>query len=216
VLGIEPDAGVAVADGEPQRETPEPTPYAQALSELETQLGQLEAAFAHLDTLRTEEAELAASCEQIAAEERAILENPNGVEKSVVEKLLRVRATRDIRDTKLANMRKRIVGHIDLILFDIGEPLRAAMSNLAHVLSGVRRQRITDLFVSLLGTSADHGLPVSIEILVWRSKPMIAAQQLTNWIDAEVPTQEEKLARSEVPQRWLQGLRRIAQEEVTT
>jgi hypothetical protein len=146
---IEPDAGVAVAGGELQRESPEPTPFAQALSELETQLGQLEAAFAQLDALRTEEAELAASCEQIAAEERAILENPNGVEKSVVEKLLRVRATRDIRDAKLANMRKRIVGHIDLILFDIGEPLHAAMSNLAHVLSGVRRQRITNLFVSL-------------------------------------------------------------------
>jgi hypothetical protein len=45
---------------------------------------------------------------------------------------------------------------------------------------------------------------------------MITAEQLSNWIDAQGDqTQEQKLAelRSELPRRWLEGLRRVVQEE---
>jgi hypothetical protein len=67
----------------------------------------------------------------------------------------------------------------------------------------------------LFGSAAEHGLPVSVETLVRRSKPVIAGEQLSNWIDAQAQqTQEEKLVqlRSELPRRWLEGLRHVVQE----
>jgi hypothetical protein len=70
-----------------------------------TQLSQLNAAFTQLDAYRSEEAELASACDEIANEERAFLESPNGSEKQATEKLLRIRATRDIRNAKLSNMK---------------------------------------------------------------------------------------------------------------
>jgi hypothetical protein len=55
--------------------------------------------------------------------------------------------------------------------------------------------------------------------LARRSKPVIAAQQLANWIHRESrPNAEEEIAelRSEVPQRWLRELRSIIQEDAGT
>jgi hypothetical protein len=68
----------------------------------------------------------------------------------------------------------------------------------------------------LLGPPLDHALPVDSRDLTRRSKPVIALQQLCNWIHREArPTAEEELAelRSEVPRRWLGELRAIVQEE---
>jgi hypothetical protein len=100
------DAEVVVAGGGQQPESPEVSPYAQALAEIEAQLGALEAAFIELDTLRTQEKQLEEAHKQIVAEEKAILADPSGSEKAAVERLLKVRATRDIRAAKLAAMRK--------------------------------------------------------------------------------------------------------------
>src|SRR5262249_51865199 len=84
---------------QPQSGSPQPiqtTVYDQALAEIENQLKALAGGFEQLDSLRSEEAECVGACEQAAAEEKAILENPNGVsEKQSVEKLLRIRALRD-------------------------------------------------------------------------------------------------------------------------
>jgi hypothetical protein len=52
-------------------------------------LDQLTAAFNQFDGLRSVEAELALSCDEIASEERAFLENPNANEKQATDKLLR-------------------------------------------------------------------------------------------------------------------------------
>jgi hypothetical protein len=57
---------------------------------------------------------------------------------------------------------------------------------------------------------------VATEDLTRRSKPVIALQQLCNWVHREArPTAEEELAelRSEVAGRWLSELRAIVQEE---
>jgi len=112
--------------------------------------------------LRGEEAECVKACEQVATEEKAILENPNGSEKQGIEKLLRVRATRDLRNTKLSNARKRLAQHADLLRFDLCEPLRRNMVNLAfgllahrpaantETLSSTPRQRCRSRFAGSL------------------------------------------------------------------
>jgi hypothetical protein len=184
--------------------------YEQALSEIEARLEQLNAAFRQLDVLRAEESELALSCDEIASEERAFLENPTGSEKAGTEKLLRIRATRDIRAAKLAYMRKRIRDHVDVVIYDVGQPLRWTMSNLAHALLAARTKRFQALFTELIGVPYDHGLPIDVQDLTLVSKPVVAVQQLANWIHREPrPTPDEELAelRSEVPRRWLSELR---------
>ena len=203
----------------PDVASPEPAqanPYIQALAAIETQLEQLSAAFSELDKLRAEETELLAACEQIAGEERALLENPGGNEKQATDKLLRIRATRDVRQARLDGARKKLVLHIDLLIHDLGQDLRHTMNGLAHGLLSARTERIHKLYDSLLGPPIDHGLPVTSELLTRASKPVIAVQQLCNWIHREPrPTVEEELAelRSDVPARWLAELRAIVQAE---
>jgi hypothetical protein len=115
------------------------------------------------------------------------------------------------------NMRKRISEHVDLLIYDLDQPLRKTMSNLAHALLNARRQWIEALFLELIGLLYDHGLPVDVQDLTRVSKPVVAVQQLANWIHREArPTAEEELVelRSEVPRRWLAELRAgIAQEQ---
>jgi len=101
-------------------------------------------------------------------------------------------------------------------MFDIGQPLRKNLSNLAHALLIARRQRIEALFLELIGVPYDHGLPVNAADLTRMSKPVVAIQQLCNWIHREArPTFEGELAelRSEVPQRWLSELRTVVEAE---
>jgi hypothetical protein len=173
--------------------------------------------FEQLDSLRAEEKELVDACEQITAEERTVLENANdSSEKQAVDKLLRIRATRDVRAAKLANMQKRIALHVDLLIHDLGNELRHSMSNLAYALLAARTTRIEALFISLIGVPYDHGLPVNAQDLTRVSKPVQEIQRLANWIRRESrPSAEEELAelRSEVPRRWLSELRAIIQEE---
>jgi hypothetical protein len=197
-------------------ESPEANPYQAALGELEAQLRGLAAAFSQLDALKVEAAEITSECNEVIAEEKAILENPNGSEKAAVDKLLRIRATRDIRQAKLSNVQKRIAQHIDLLVNDLGNQLRCDMSTLAYALLNVRTQRIEATFLSLIGQVYDHGLPINAVDLTRVSKPVVAAQQLANWIHREPrPTTEEELAelRSETPARWLSELRTIVEAE---
>ena len=131
-----------VVSDERKTSSPEANPFSQAIAEVEAQLSPLHAAFAQLDTLRAEEAECIQACDQVAAEEKAMLENPNGTEKQGVEKLLRIRATRDLRNAKLSNVRKRIAQHVDLLRYDICEPLRRNFTNLAFALLATRQKRL--------------------------------------------------------------------------
>jgi hypothetical protein len=90
------------------------------------------------------------------------------------------------------------------------------LSNLAHALLNARTQRIQNLYDSLLGVPYDSGLPDDNRELTRRSKPVIAVQQLANWIHKESrPTAEEELSelRSKLPRRWLNELRRVIAEE---
>jgi hypothetical protein len=203
----------------PDVASPEPAqanPYIQALAAIETQLEQLSAAFSELDKLRAEETELLAACEQIAGEERALLENPGGNEKQATDKLLRIRATRDVRQARLDGARKKLVLHVDLLIHDLGEQLRHDLSNLAYALFRVRSDRFQKLFFELLGPGIDHGLMVTTEDLARRSKPVLAVEGLYNWIGRDPrPTVDEELAelRSDVPARWLAELRAIVEAE---
>jgi hypothetical protein len=63
----------------------------------------------------------------------------------------KIKRTQDVRNAGLSEIRKRIGQHVDLVIFDIDQPLRRNLSNLAHALFNVRRQRIQKLFDSLLG-----------------------------------------------------------------
>jgi hypothetical protein len=112
----------------------ETDPYTEALADIAIQIQQLTTAFVELDNLHGQEKELSSACDEIVTEEKAILENPNGSEKQAVDKLVRIRATRDIRNAKLANMRKQIGQHVDLLIYDLGQPLRQSLSNLANSL----------------------------------------------------------------------------------
>jgi hypothetical protein len=58
-------------------QTAETDLYGQALSDITIQIQQLTTAFVELDNLRTQEKELEEAHDQIVAEEKAILENPN-------------------------------------------------------------------------------------------------------------------------------------------
>jgi len=199
-----------------QSESPETNPFNQALAEIESQLNGLTSAFTQLDALQTEEQECIQACEQIAAEERTVLENPNGsTKKAAVDRLVRIRATRDLRNAKLTNVRKRIAQHTDLLVFDLAQPLRSNLVNLSHALLAARRQRIETLFHQLLGNGIDHGLPVSVTDLAQRSKPVLELQRFCNWVrDARKDPQEELVVlRSELPRRWLTELRSVIAQE---
>ena len=187
-----------------------------ATAQIEGQLKALTSGFEQLDGLRGEEQKLALSCDEIANEERVFLENSVGSEKAGIEKLLRIRATRDIRAAKLFNIRKRITGHIDVLVFDVTQPLRRNFVNLSHALLAARRQRIEKFFHQLLGNGSDHGLPVSVLDLTQRSKPVLDLQRLCNWIRDVKKDPQSELAElhSELPKRWLAELRRVIQEEL--
>ena len=190
--------------------------YAQALSDIAVKLHQLNTAFSELDNLRTEEQELESAHNQIVVEEKAILADPSGSEKATVDKLVRIRATVDVRNAKLIAMRKRIGSLVDVIIFDVGQPLRISLSNLANVLLNRRVKRIQALFDDLLGPPVDHGLVVNSVELTRRSRPVLSLQQLANWIARESrPTAEEELSelRSELPKRWLVELRAAIEQE---
>ena len=195
---------------------PETNPYVQALAEIENRLEQLSAAFQQLDDLRAEEPELQKAADEAELDEKNLLANPNGAEKQVTERLLRIRATRDIRAAKLAYMRKRISEHVDLLIYDVGQPLRWTMSNLAHGLLNTRTKRFQALFTELIGVPYDHGLMTNAEELTRVSKPVQEVQRLANWIHREPrPSVEEELSelRSDVPRQWLDELRAIVQVE---
>ena len=101
---------------------------------------------------------------------------------------------------------------VDVIIFDLGQPLRKSLSNLANVLLNRRMQRVQALFDDLLGPPVDHGLMVNSVELTRRSRPVISLQQLCNRIHRESrPNVDEELAelRSEVPKRWLAELKAI-------
>jgi hypothetical protein len=164
----------------------EVTAYNQALHQIEDQLGQLAAGFEQLDKLRIEEEELAGAWAEVENEESNLLANPNGSEKAAVEKLLKVRALRDIRAAKLDGMKKRTAGHIDVIIFDIGQPLRRGLSNLAYALLRRKQDQIEKLFFELLGAPAHHGLPVNTSDLTRRSRPILALQGLYSSIGRDL------------------------------
>jgi hypothetical protein len=65
---------------------------------------------------------------------------------------------KDVRSSRLANMRKRIANHVDLLVYDLASPLRKTMSNLAYALLAARTERIEKLFFALLGPPIDRGL----------------------------------------------------------
>ena len=188
----------------------------KAIAEIEGQLNAFASGCDQLDALRVEEAESVRVCDEITGEERAFLENPTGSEKQATEKLLRIRATRDIRNAKLTNVRKRITGHIDVLVFDVAQPLRRNFVNLSHALLAARRQRIEKFFHQLTGNGSDHGLPVSVLDLTQRSKPVLDLQRLCNWIRDVKKDPQSELAElhSELPKRWLAELRRVIQEEL--
>jgi len=185
----------------------------QALADIESRLEQLSAAFQQLDELRAEEPELQKAADEADADEKNLLASP-GAEKQATEKLLRIRATSDIRQAKLTNMRRRISEHVHLLIYDLGQPLRWTMSSLANALLTARTKRFEALFTELIGVPYDHGLPVDVQDLTRVGKPVIAVQQLANRIHREPrPTADEELTelRSDVPARWLRELRAIVQ-----
>jgi hypothetical protein len=208
----EPGADVALPESPPQSD-----PYAQALSAIEEQLEQLSAAFNTLDKLRSEEAELALSTDEIAGEERALLENPAGNERQITDKLLRIRATGAIRQARLDGARKKLVLHVDLLICDLASRLRRDLSNLAYAVFRSRQDRFQKLFFELLGPPIDHGLMVTTEDLARRAKPVLAAEGLYNWIGREShkdPETELGELRSELPRRWLAELRAVVETEI--
>jgi hypothetical protein len=211
----EPLADSASSDSPQQSEA---DPYAEALTQIEAQLENLTVAFTQLDALRAEEAELIAACEQVAAEEKAILENQDATEKQSVDRLLKTRALKDVREARAASARKKLALHVDLLIHDLGGQLRRDMSNLAYALFRVRTDRFQKLFFTLFGPALDHGLMVTTEDLARRAKPVLRAEGLYNWIGREshkdIETELNEL-RSELPRRWLSELKAIAEAETT-
>jgi len=183
---------------------------------LSAQLSQLRAGFDQLDTLRSEEGELAAACEQVALEESRILADSDATEAQSVKRLVECRAKKDIRNQRLITHRKRIAGCVDVVMFDIGQLLRRNLSNLAYALLRARQDRIQKLFDSTLGNAADHGLPVTTQDLTQRSRPVLALQGLYNSIGRDGhkdPADELAELRSEVPRRWQSELRAVIEVE---
>jgi hypothetical protein len=190
--------------------------YAEALSDIAVQLHQLDAAFAELDNLKAQERESVAALEEAGREEQTILENQDTSEKQAVDKLLKARALKDIRSTRVAGIRKRLTLHVDLVVHDIGSDVRRACSNLAHGLLAARRERFLALFNELIPVPSEHGLPFNNDILVRICRPVAELQNFVNTVNRESrPSIEEELAelRSEVPRRWLSELRVIVAQE---
>jgi hypothetical protein len=198
------------------RRNPPKQPHTiSALAQIEGQLGQLASGFETLDALRAEEQELATACQEAAAQEKAVLEDQDSTEKQATERLLKVRALRDVRDARLANTRKRIVQHLDLLRYDLCEPLRRSLTNLGFALLAHCRQRIEKLFFELLGNGVDHGLPVSTTDLTQRSKPVLDLQRFCNSVRdvPKDPQQQFTELRSDLPRSWLTELHAVIEVE---
>jgi hypothetical protein len=85
---------------------------------------------------------------------------------------------------------------VDVIIFDLGQPLRKSLSNLANVLLNRRMQRVQALFDDLLGPPVDHGLMVNSVELTRRSRPVISLQQLCNRIHRESRPNVDEVAQA--------------------
>jgi hypothetical protein len=198
-----------------QTESPKANAYSEALQAIETQLSQLAAGFEQLDVLRAEEAECVDAWNQVVAEESRILADSDTSEAQSIKNLVSCRAKKDLRNQRLLDHKKRIAGHIDLIQFDLCQPLRRDLVNLSYGLLAHRRQRVEKLFFELLGNGADHGLPVSTVDITQRSKPVRDLERFCNTVRDVRKDPDEELAefRSELPRRWVKELRRVIEEE---
>jgi hypothetical protein len=202
---IQPDAALS--------EPAQANPYAQALAEIETRLEQLSAAFQQLDTLRAEEAELVTASDEIANEERAFLENPSGSERQATERLIRLRATKDIRASKLAAHRKKIGSHCDVIRYDVAEPLRQSFAMFANELLVHTEDKVQEMFDTLLERGAVPG--IDNLILTKASTPVRKLERLGHSIGS-VPPKDPAIALQELrhqPAKWLSELRAIVEAE---
>jgi hypothetical protein len=181
----------------------------EALDELETQTCRLEEAFNAFGSLAAEEQELFNAYEEAAAEEKAILEDQDASEKQSVERPLKARALKDVRDARLATHRKRISGHLDLIIYDLGEPLRKSFANFAHALLMQKQAEMSSLFYDLLPTGSIPGIDNSD--LVRACTPVTRIRQTANWCNARPKSdQAEELAElKQLPRLWLAALRKL-------
>jgi hypothetical protein len=176
---------------------------------IEEQLNQLSGAFNELDTLQAQEAELVVACEQAAAEEQAVLADQSATEKQSVDRLLKARALKDVRASRLDNMRKRIRDHRDLVQYDIGAPLRKAFANYAHSLLMQKEREIMALFNELLPVGSN--VNVSNVDLVPASAPVTRVRQVANWCNStpKADQQEELAELKQLPPLWIAALRKL-------
>jgi hypothetical protein len=200
-------------------EVPKPTaPSKQTgdrivLADLEVELEVLEGAFGELEKLKTAEARLAGELEECAKEENQIIRDGSLPEKAATQKLLEVRARRDLRAARLAEAHKKIVLQIDLIIFDIGESLRGRFVNFSHQLFVTRESELRQIVLKLFPNGG--GLPLSPEQLLAAAAPLTPFRQISNWTKIEFPQDpaEHLEQLRDLPGRWLSELRVIVAQE---
>lgn len=142
-------------------------------------------------------------------EETQLLNNEDLSEKEAVKKLIELRCRKDVRTARLADARKKIDLQVDLIQFDIGEPLRLKFACFAHALLTDKQREVSGLFGRLFGPNP--ALPVTIPLLVHASLPVVIRRQLANWCNSVLPKdQTENLAELRVlPGKWLQSMHEL-------
>jgi len=201
----------AEAEQEPLPQSTEADLYSEALTELETLVGQLAEAFRQLDVLSAEEKEFISSCDEAAREEAAVLQNEETSEKQSVDRLLRARALKDVRLARLANLRKRLSNHRDLIVFDLGAPLRKNFATVGHGVLVRKEREMRELFNRLLPPNSIGGL--DNEVLVRVCAPCLKVRQGANFLDNTpyADRAQELEALRELPRRWLETLGRLIQ-----
>jgi hypothetical protein len=98
-----------------------------------------------------------------------------------------------------------------VLLFDLTEPLRAKIRNLAHALLVAKENEMAQLFNDLF--PPPHGLPISVEQLVQSCAPVVRYRQVNNFCDVALendPQSQLKQLR-ELPQRWINSLRELVE-----
>jgi hypothetical protein len=106
----------------------------------------------------------------------------------------------------LASHKARINAHIDLLIHDLGAPLRRSFAIFGHGLLKAKEAQITALFNWLFPAGSFPG--TDIQTLVHESDPVTKVRQIANWTNS-VPAKnpDEELAQLQLlPRKWLAAL----------
>jgi hypothetical protein len=163
-----------------------------------------------LQRLNTAAAEAQKAFEQVSEEEKQLLANGEVSEKDAVRRLVEVRAKKDLRSQRVLDASKKVALQIDLVIYDIGEPLRHKFALFSYQLFSTKEREMREELARLFPNGS--GLPITPEQLLQAAAPLIPFRQLHNWIRIDLPkdSTEHLDQLRELPGQWLRNLYELA------